>query len=81
MSQNIQIQVCWVKSDISIGSNVGNNDNDIKLKVCDHASISKYKNIFAKVCTQNLSEEVFLLKKVKINLAWASVIENLMVNK
>ena len=46
MSQNIQIQVCWVKSDISIGSNVENNDNDIKLKVCDHASISKYKNIF-----------------------------------
>ena len=76
MSQNIQIQVCWVKSDISIGSNVENNDNDIKLKVCDHASISKYKNIFDIfwVYTQNLSE-------VKINLAWASVIENLVVNR
>ena len=29
------------------------NDKDLKFKVLDHVRISKYKNIFAKGCTQN----------------------------
>ena len=39
-----------------------------KFKVRDHVRISKYKNIFAKGCAPNLSEEVFLLVKFKIQL-------------
>ena len=35
------------------------NDKDPKFKVGDHIRISKYKNIFAKGCTQNWSEEDF----------------------
>ena len=36
-----------------------------KFKVGDHARISKYKNIFAKGYTQNWSEEVFDVSKIK----------------
>ena len=32
--------------------------------------IPKYKNIFAKVCTPNWSEEVFVIKKVKNIVPW-----------
>ena len=34
--------------------------------VGDHVRISKYKNIFAKGYTQNWSEEVFVVSKIKI---------------
>ena len=37
-----------------------NNDKDPKLEVGDHATISKYKNIFAKGNTPNWSEEVLV---------------------
>ena len=30
----------------------------------DHVRISKYKNVFAKRYSPNLSEEVFIIKKV-----------------
>ena len=41
------------------------NDKDPKFKVGDRVRICKYKNIFAKGCTLNWFEEVFLIKKVK----------------
>ena len=48
-----------------IGSIKEVNGKDPKLKVCDHVRISKYKNIFAKGCTTNWPEEVFVIKYVK----------------
>ena len=42
---------------INIGKEV--DDRDPKFKVGDHLRISKYKNIFAKGCTPNYSEEIF----------------------
>ena len=42
------------------------NDKDPKFKVDDHVRMPKYKNIFAKGCTPNWSEEVFVIKEVKI---------------
>ena len=44
------------------------NDNDPKFQVGNHVRISKYKNIFAKCYTPNWSEEVFVIKKMKIKL-------------
>ena len=41
------------------------NDEDPKFKVGDHIKLSKCKNIFAKGYTPNLSEEGFVIKKVK----------------
>ena len=45
--------------------------------VGDHVRISKYKNIFAKGCTQNQSEEVFVIKKVKDTVPWTYIINDL----
>ena len=55
--------------DITDGSYAEYNENpnkkDPKFKVADHVRISKYKNIFAKGCTPNRSEEVFVISKIK----------------
>ena len=45
--------------------------------VGDYVRISKYKNIFAKGCTQNQSEEVFVIKKVKDTVPWTYIINDL----
>ena len=42
------------------------NDKDHKFKVGDHVRISKYKNIFAKGYTPNWSEEVSVIKRLKM---------------
>ena len=42
------------------------NDKNPKFKVCDHVRISKYNNIFAKGYMPNWSEEIFVIKKIKI---------------
>ena len=43
-----------------------------KFKVSDHVRISRYNNIFS-----NWSEEVFMIKKVKNTVPWASAINHL----
>ena len=48
-----------------------------KFKVGDHVRISKYKNIFAKGYTQNWSEEVFVLSKIKNTVPWTCMISDL----
>ena len=48
-----------------------------KFKVGDHASISKYKSIFAKGYIPNWSEEVFVIKKVENTVPWTYVINDL----
>ena len=53
------------------------NDKDPKFKVSDHVRISKYKNILGKGYTSNLSEEVFVIKKVKNTVPWTYVINDL----
>ena len=53
------------------------NDNDPKFKVGDHVRISKYKNIFTKGYMPNLSEEIFIIKKIKNTVPWTYVINDL----
>ena len=48
-----------------------------KFKVGDHVRISKYKNIFAKGYTQNWSEEVFVVSKIKNTVPWTYVVSDL----
>ena len=55
-----------VKSNTYIDSSKEINNKDSKFKIGDLVRISKYKNIFAKDYVPNWSEEVFLIKKVKI---------------
>ena len=51
--------------------------NDPKYKVGDHVRISKYKIIFAKSCTPNWFEEVFVIKEIKNTVPWTYVINDL----
>ena len=51
------------------------NDRDPKFKVGDHVRISKYKNIFTKGYTPNLS--VFVISKIKNTVPWTYVIIDL----
>ena len=53
------------------------NDKGPKFKIGDHVSISKYKNIFAKGCTPNWSEKIFVIKEVKNTVPWTYVINDL----
>ena len=53
------------------------NDKHPKFEVGDHVRTSKHKTIFAKGCTPNWSEEVFLIKKLKNTVRWTYVINDL----
>ena len=57
--------------------NEDSNEKDPKCKVGDHVRMSKYKNIFAKIYTQNWSEEVFVVSKIKNTVPWAYTISDL----
>ena len=57
------------------------NDNDPKFKVGDHGRISKYKNIFAKGYIPIWSEEVFVIKKIKLQFHGHMSLMILMVKK
>ena len=49
----------------------------LKFQVSDHIRISKYKSIFAKGYTPNLSGEVSVIEKVKISVPWIYIISDL----
>ena len=66
-----------VTSDFYSEYNEDSNVTKPKFKVGDHVKISKYKNIFAKGYTQNLSEEVFVVSKIKSPVPWIYVISDL----
>ena len=60
---------------INIGKEV--NDKDPKFEVGDHVIISKYKNIFAKGCTLNWSEEIFVIKEIENTVLRTYVINDI----
>ena len=66
-----------VKSDLYAEHKFDSNEKNPKFKVGDHVRISKYKNIFAKICTPNWSEEVFVISKIKNTVPWTYVINGL----
>ena len=70
----IKMKPVDVKSSTYLDSDKENNEEDNKedpkFEVADHVGISKYKNIFAKSYTPNISEEVFVVKKVKNTVLW-----------
>ena len=66
-----------VTSDSYAEYNKDSNEKDPKFKAGDYVRISKYKNIFAKGCTQNYSEEVFVVSKIKNTIPWTYIISDL----
>ena len=73
----IKMKPIDVKDNTCINTNKEINNKDPKFKVGDRVRISKYKNIFAKGCTSNWSEEVFVIKKVNNTVPWNFVINDL----
>ena len=65
----IKMKPADVKTNTYIDSSKEVNDKDPKFKIGDTVRISKYRSIFAKVYAANLSEEVFVIKKVKKHCA------------
>ena len=63
---SIKMKLVNVQSKIHIDFGRENNHKDHQCKVGDHVRSSKYKNIFAKGYTSNQSEEIFVIKNVKI---------------
>ena len=66
-----------VKSSTYIDSSKEINNKDPKFKIGGIVGASKYKNIFAKNCVPNWSEEVFMIKNVKNSVPWTYVISDL----
>ena len=66
-----------IKSNTYIDSSKESNNKNPKLKIGDVVGISKYKNVVAKGYIPNQSEEVFVIKKVKITVSWTYVINDL----
>ena len=75
--RTIKMKPIDVTSDSYAEYNEDSNKKDPKFKVGDHVRISKYKNIFAKGYTQNWSEEVFVVSKIKDTVLWTYVISDL----
>ena len=73
----IKMKPIDVRDNTYINTNKELNDKDPKFKVGDHVRISKYKNVFAKGYTPNLSEEVFVIKEVENTVPWNYVINDL----
>ena len=61
----IKMKPADVKLRIYIYFKKENNKEDPKFEVGGHVKISTHKSIFAKIYTQNWSEEAFVIKKVK----------------
>ena len=75
--RTIKMKPTDVTSDSYAEHNQDSNLTKPKFKVGDHVRISKYKNIFAKGYTQNWSEEVFVVSKIKDTVLWTYVISDL----
>ena len=75
--KTIEIKPVDVKDNTYIDFKKEVSDKDPKFKVSDHVTISKYKNIFAKEHAKNLSEEVFVISKIKNTGPWTYVINDL----
>ena len=73
----IKMKLIDIKSGRYIDSSKEINKIDPKLKIGDIVRISKYKNNFAKGCTPNQSEDVFVIKKTKDTVLWIYVINDL----
>ena len=75
--RSIKMKPVHVTSDSYAECNQDSNEKNRKFKVGDHVRTSKCKNIFAKGYTQNWSEEVFALSKIKNTVPWTDMISDL----
>ena len=75
--RSIKMKPIDVTSDSYAEYSEDSNEKDPKFKVGNCIMILKYKNIFTKGYTQNWSEEVFVVSKIKNTVPWTYVISDL----
>ena len=75
--KTIKMKPIDVTSDSYAEYNEDSNVIKPKFKIGDHVRISKYKNIFANRYTQNWSEEVFVVSRIKNTVLQTYVISDL----
>ena len=75
--RTIKMKPIDVTSDSHSECNEDSDEKDPKFKVRDLVRISKYKNIFAKGYTENWSEEVFIITKIRNTVPWTYAISDL----
>ena len=75
--RTIKMKPIDVTSDSYAEYNEDSNEKDPKFKVGDLVRTSKYKNIFAERYTQNCSEGVFVVSKIKDTVPWTYTISEL----
>ena len=81
VQRTIKMKPINITTDLYAEYNKDSNVTKPKFKVSDHVRISKYKNLFAKEYTQNWSEKVFVVSKVKNTVPWTNVISDLNIEK
>ena len=77
--RSIKMKLIDFISDFYAEYNEDSNVTKPKFEVGDHVRISKYKNIFAKWYTQNWSEEIFVVNRIKNTVPWTYLISDLNV--
>ena len=77
MHRTIKMKTINVTSDPHAEYNENSSVTKPKFKVGDHVRTSKYKNIFVKGYTQNWSEEVTVVSKIKNTVPMTYVISDL----
>ena len=78
---SVKMKPVDIKDNTYIDFRKESNDKSPKFIVGDHVRISKYKNIFSKGCMPNWSEEIFIIKKIKILYHGHMLLMILMVKK
>ena len=81
LHRTIKMKPIDVTSDSYAEYNEDSNITRPKFKVGDPVRIWKYKSIFAEGYTQNWSEEVFFVRKIKDTVPWIFVISDLNCEK
>ena len=77
VDRSIKMKPNDVTSDSYAEYHEDSNENDPKFKVGDRGRISKYKNNFAKGCTQNWSQKVFIIGEIKDTVRWTYAISDI----
>ena len=77
VQKTIKMKPIDVTSDLYAEYNEDSNEKDPNFKVGDLVRISKYKCSFGKGYTQNWSEDVFIISKIKNTVLWTYVLSDL----
>ena len=75
--RTIKMKSIDITSDFYVEYDEDSNKKDPRFKVGEYVRISKYKKTFAKGCTPNLSEEVFVVNQIKKTVPSTYVVSDL----